>query len=55
MRALNFPKLSERSCNYGLFKANFGGLVSDPEGHPSRRGGVTPSVKRGYAKLSHER
>jgi len=41
LRALNFSKLSERSYNYGLFKVNFWGS-----------GGVTPSVKRGYAKLS---
>jgi len=41
MRALNFSKLSEKSCNYGLFKVNFWGS-----------GGVTPSVKKGYARLS---
>jgi len=41
LRALNFSKLSGKSCNYGLFKVNFWGS-----------GGITPSVKRGYAKFS---
>ena len=46
MRALNFSKLSEKTVIMGYFKLIFGGLVSDLEG------GVTLSVKRGYAKLS---
>jgi len=38
MRALNFSKLSEKTVIMGYFKLIFGGLVSDPEGHPTRRG-----------------
>jgi len=52
LRALNFSKLSERSCNYGLFKVNFWGSGLRPRGSSDPEGGVTPSVKRGYAKLS---
>ena len=53
MRALKNSKLSEKSCNYGLFKVNFWGSGLRPGGSSDPEGGVTPSVKGGYAKLSN--
>ena len=60
-RVLKDPKQSIKGMRLLRFARNDRGLVSDPEGHPTRlrprgdsdpEGGVTPSIKRGYAKLS---
>ncbi len=47
---MNFSKLSERSCNFGLFKVNFWGSGLRPGGSSDPEGDVTPRVKGGLCK-----